>query len=49
MISVGMSTCCVYHQSTEDAFRLASVAGFDGIHLGHGALIADAVWQAPVL
>lgn len=33
MISVGMSTTCVYPLDTEQSFRLASVAGFDGVEL----------------
>ncbi|MFM9876257.1 MAG: sugar phosphate isomerase/epimerase family protein [Rhodoglobus sp.] len=33
MITVGMSTSCVYPLSTESAFRLAREAGFDGIEV----------------
>lgn len=33
MISIGMSTSCVYPLSTESAFRLARDAGFDGIEV----------------
>ncbi|CAN5221912.1 sugar phosphate isomerase/epimerase [soil metagenome] len=33
MIRIGMSTSCVYPLSTEDAFRLAKAAGFDGIEI----------------
>ncbi len=33
MIRIGMSTSCVYPLSTEDAFRLARAAGFDGIEV----------------
>ena len=33
MIRIGMSTSCVYPLSTEDAFRLARAAGFDGIEI----------------
>ncbi len=35
MISIGMSTSCVYPLSTESAFRLARDAGFDGIELNY--------------
>jgi sugar phosphate isomerase/epimerase len=33
MIRIGMSTSCVYPLSTEDAFRLAKAAGFDGVEI----------------
>lgn len=33
MIRIGMSTTCVYPLDSEQAFRLASVAGFDGIEV----------------
>ncbi|MBX3098955.1 MAG: sugar phosphate isomerase/epimerase [Salinibacterium sp.] len=33
MIRIGMSTSCVFPLSTEDAFRLAEQAGFDGIEV----------------
>lgn len=33
MIRIGMSTSCVYPLSTENAFRLAKLAGFDGIEV----------------
>jgi len=33
MIRIGMSTSCVYPLSTEDAFRLAKAAGYDGIEV----------------
>ncbi|MEP6480644.1 MAG: sugar phosphate isomerase/epimerase [Rhodoglobus sp.] len=33
MIRIGMSTSCVYPLSTEDAFRLAKAAGFDGMEV----------------
>lgn len=33
MINIGMSTSSVYPLSTEDAFRLAKAAGFDGIEV----------------
>lgn len=33
MISVGMSTTCVYPLDTEQSFRLARLAGFDGVEL----------------
>jgi sugar phosphate isomerase/epimerase len=33
MIRIGMSTSCVYPLATEDAFRLAGLAGFDGIEV----------------
>lgn len=33
MIRIGMSTSSVYPLSTEDAFRLAKAAGFDGIEI----------------
>jgi len=40
MIPVGMSTTCVYPRGTEQAFRLAALAGFDGVEImvtGEGA------------
>ena len=33
VIRIGMSTSCVYPLSTENAFRLARLAGFDGIEV----------------
>lgn len=33
MIRIGMSTTCVYPLDPEHAFRLASLAGFDGIEV----------------
>lgn len=33
MISIGMSTSCVFPLSTESAFRLAKAAGFDGVEV----------------
>ena len=33
MIRIGMSTSCVFPLATEDAFRLAAQAGFDGIEV----------------
>ncbi len=33
MIRIGMSTSCVYPLSTEDAFRLAGLSGFDGVEV----------------
>ena len=33
MIRIGMSTSCVFPLSLEDAFRLASAAGYDGIEI----------------
>ncbi|HEX4402768.1 MAG TPA: sugar phosphate isomerase/epimerase [Galbitalea sp.] len=33
MIRVGMSTSCVFPLPLEDAFRLASIAGFDGVEI----------------
>lgn len=33
MITVGMSTTCVYPLGTEQAFRLARLAGFDGVEV----------------
>lgn len=33
MISVGMSTTCVYPLDLEQAFRLAALAGFDGVEV----------------
>jgi len=33
MISIGMSTTCVYPLDTEQSFRLADLAGFDGVEL----------------
>jgi sugar phosphate isomerase/epimerase len=33
MIRVGMSTTCVYPQGPEQAFRLAKLAGFDGVEV----------------
>jgi sugar phosphate isomerase/epimerase len=33
MIRVGMSTSCVFPSPLEEAFRLASIAGFDGIEI----------------
>lgn len=33
MIRIGMSTSCVYPLSTESAFRLARLAGFDGVEV----------------
>lgn len=44
MISIGMSTSCVYPLSTEDAFRLAGLAGFDGIEV---MVTQDPVTQSP--
>ena len=33
MIRVGMSTSCVYPQTPDDAFRLARLAGYDGVEV----------------
>ena len=33
MIRIGMSTSCVYPLTTEDAFRLAGLSGFDGVEV----------------
>jgi sugar phosphate isomerase/epimerase len=33
MINVGMSTSCAYPQLTEHSFRLAKLAGFDGVEI----------------
>jgi sugar phosphate isomerase/epimerase len=33
MIRIGMSTSCVYPQPTEHTFRLAKLAGFDGVEI----------------
>jgi sugar phosphate isomerase/epimerase len=33
MINVGMSTSCAYPQPTEHSFRLAKLAGFDGVEI----------------
>lgn len=33
MIRIGMSTTCAYPLSTEDSFRLAKTAGFDGLEV----------------
>lgn len=33
MISIGMSTSCVFPLGTEDAFRLAGEAGYDGVEI----------------
>ncbi len=33
MISIGMSTSCVYPQGVEQAFRLARLAGYDGVEV----------------
>lgn len=33
MIRIGMSTTCVYPLEPEQAFRLAKLAGFDGIEI----------------
>lgn len=44
MIRIGMSTSCVYPLQTEDAFRLAGLAGFDGIEV---MVTQDAVTQSP--
>lgn len=33
MISIGMSTSCVFPLSTESAFRMAKAAGFDGVEV----------------
>ena len=33
MIAIGMSTSCVFPLGVEQAFRLARLAGFDGIEV----------------
>nr|BFF13403.1 hypothetical protein GCM10025699_47060 [Microbacterium flavescens] len=33
MITVGMSTSCVFPMSTDEAFRLARLTGFDGVEV----------------
>ena len=33
MISIGMSTSCVYPLGMEQAFRLARLAGYDGVEV----------------
>lgn len=44
MINIGMSTSCAYPLSTDDAFRLAKTAGFDGVEV---MVTNDKVTQDP--
>jgi len=44
MISIGMSTSAVYPLSTEEAFRLAGLSGFDGVEV---MVTQDPVTQDP--